>query len=116
MHVHWNVPENQPPYYHRMRHVGYFRHLLVRKAVKTGEILVDLVTASDTAELGVDPAEAMKNPDIQGGMAGKMTAMNFDGTLVGSCIQRNDSLADVVKDEGTEVLFGQDYSTRNYLD
>ena len=41
-------------------HIGYFRHLLVRKAVKTGEILVDLVTASDTAELGVDPAEAMK--------------------------------------------------------
>ena len=52
--------ESGLPYYHRMRHVGYFRHLLVRKAVKTGEILVDLVTASDTAELGVDPAEAMK--------------------------------------------------------
>ena len=32
------------PYYHRMRHTGYFRHLLVRKAVKTGEILIDLVT------------------------------------------------------------------------
>ena len=31
-----------------------------KKAVKTGEILVDLVTASDTAELGVDPAEAIK--------------------------------------------------------
>ena len=33
-------------YYHRMRHTGYFRHLLVRKAVKTGEILIDLVTTS----------------------------------------------------------------------
>ena len=26
------------PYYHRMRHTGFFRHLLVRKAVRTGEI------------------------------------------------------------------------------
>ena len=51
--------ESGLPYYHRMRHVGYFRHLLVRKAVKTGEILVDLVTASDTAELGIDPTEAV---------------------------------------------------------
>ena len=38
-----------------------------------------------------------------------MTAMNFDGTLVGILHTKNDSLADVVKDEGTEVLFGQDY-------
>ena len=35
------------PYYHRMRHVGYFRHLLVRKAVKTGEILIDIVTTTE---------------------------------------------------------------------
>ena len=39
----------------------------------------------------------------------KMTAINFDGTLVGILHTKNDSLADVVKDEGTEVLFGQDY-------
>ncbi len=37
--------EKKTPYYHRMRHTGYLRHLLVRKAVKTGEILIDLVTA-----------------------------------------------------------------------
>ena len=102
--------ESGLPYYHRMRHVGYFRHLLVRKAVKTGEILVDLVTASDTAELGVDPAEAMKKiQTFKDAWLEKMTAMNFDGTLVGILHTKNDSLADVVKDEGTEVLFGQDY-------
>ena len=102
--------ESGLPYYHRMRHVGYFRHLLVRKAVKTGEILVDLVTASDTAELGVDPAEAMKKiQTFKAAWLEKMTAMNFDGTLVGILHTKNDSLADVVKDEGTEVLFGQDY-------
>lgn len=34
------------PFYHRLRHTGYLRHLLVRKGAKTGEILVDLVTTT----------------------------------------------------------------------
>ena len=45
-----------------------------------------------------------------------MTAMNFDGTLVGILHTKNDSLADVVKDEGTEVCSDRIISTRNYLD
>ena len=40
--------ESGLPYYHRMRHTGFFRHLLVRKAVKTGEILIDLVTTTES--------------------------------------------------------------------
>lgn len=28
--------EKGTPYYHKMRHIGYLRHLLVRKAVRTG--------------------------------------------------------------------------------
>lgn len=31
-------------FFHRLRHTGYLRHLLVRKGAKTGEILVALVT------------------------------------------------------------------------
>ena len=34
------------PFYHRLRHTGYLRHLLVRKAANTGEILVDLITTT----------------------------------------------------------------------
>ena len=33
-------------FYHRLRHTGYLRHLLVRKAYRTGEILIALVTTS----------------------------------------------------------------------
>ena len=33
-------------FYHRLRHVGFLRHLLVRKASGTGEILIALVTTS----------------------------------------------------------------------
>ena len=38
--------KNNIPYFHRATHKGYLRHLLVRKATKTGEIIVDLVTTN----------------------------------------------------------------------
>lgn len=38
--------ERKVRYFHRLRHAGYLRHLLVRKASGTGEILVALVTTS----------------------------------------------------------------------
>lgn len=45
--------EKNITYYHKLRHTGYLRHLLVRKAVKTGEILVDLVTTTQTDFPGI---------------------------------------------------------------
>lgn len=44
-----HMSERSIPYYHKMRHTGCLRHLLVRKAVKTGEILLALVTTSQYA-------------------------------------------------------------------
>ena len=83
-------------YYHKMRHEGYFRHLLVRKAVKTGEILIDLVTSTQ--------AEVDFAPWVE-----KLLALELDGKIAGILHTKNDSIADVVKDEGTEVLHGQSY-------
>ena len=40
------------PFYQKMRHTGYLRHLLVRKAVKTGQILVSLVLGPLTSAVG----------------------------------------------------------------
>ena len=34
------------PFYHKMRHEGYFRHLVVRRAESSGDILVIIVTTS----------------------------------------------------------------------
>ena len=42
--------EQGTSFYHRLRHVGFLRHLLVRKASKTGEILVALVTTSQAPD------------------------------------------------------------------
>lgn len=93
--------ERNLPYYHKLRHTGYLRHLLVRKAVKTGEILVDLVTTTQIAEGGEEALLA--------GWKDVLCAAAYQGTLTGVLHTRNDSVADTVTNEGTDVLFGQDY-------
>ncbi|MCQ2507371.1 MAG: 23S rRNA (uracil(1939)-C(5))-methyltransferase RlmD [Dorea sp.] len=86
------------PYYHKMRHDGVLRHLLVRKAVKTEEILIDLVTTSD--EIGETVLLMLRD---------KLLSLELTGKIAGILHTVNDSLADVVKDEGTRILYGQDY-------
>ena len=90
------------PYYHKMTHEGYLRHLLVRKAVKTQQILVDIVT---TTQLDFDMAE----------LADILRELPLSGTLTGFLHTRNDSVADVVKNEGTTVLYGRDYIEEELL-
>ncbi len=92
--------ESSLPYYHRMRHEGYFRHLLVRKAVKTGEILIDLVTTAQEPYV----LEADLNRWSE-----SLKALSLEGKIVGILHTCNDSVADVVKDEGTKILYGKDY-------
>lgn len=93
--------ERNLPYYHKLRHTGYLRHLLVRKAVKTGEILVDLVTTTQIAEGGEEALLA--------GWKDVLCAAAYQGTLTGVLHTRNDSVADTVTNEGTDVLLGQDH-------
>ncbi len=90
------------PYYHKMTHEGYLRHLLVRKAVKTQQILVDVVT---TTQIEFDMEE----------LAGILRELTLSGTLTGFLHTRNDSVADVVKNEGTTVLYGRDYIEEELL-
>ena len=89
--------ESGLPYYHRMKHTGFFRHLLVRKAVKTGEILIDLITTTEYENL------------YAAGWTEALLSLELSGTIVGILQTKNDSVADVVKDEGTKILYGQDY-------
>ena len=120
-------------FYHRLRHTGYLRHLLVRKAVKTGEILVDLITTTqdwrnvqeqapdERAKIEAALLEKQgrcphagtvneeKEKQLLAGWKDVLLALSLEGTLKGVLHTKNDSVADVVKNEGTEVLFGQDY-------
>lgn len=88
------------PYYHKMRHIGYLRHLLVRKAAKTGEILVDLVT---TTQISKEAEEKML-----AGFRDELLKLKLEGKIVGILNTHNDSLADAVINQGTRILYGKD--------
>lgn len=83
-------------YFHRIRHEGYLRHLLLRKGKKTGEILIVLVTTTQE-EHALQP------------LVDRLRALALDGKIAGVLHTKNDSLADVVQNDGTTVLYGQDY-------
>ena len=88
-------------FYKKLQHEGYLRHLLVRRAVKTGEILVALVTSTQTGGLDEDRLlEAWRE---------QLLALSLDGVFAGILHIKNDSLADVVQSDETTVLWGQDY-------
>ncbi len=91
------------PFYHRMRQEGYLRHLLIRKGMKTGEILVDLVTTTQTEFLSAPEEEA----SLLGGYVQMLLQGEYAGEITGILHTRNDSVADVVADQGTEILFGK---------
>ncbi len=83
-------------FYHRLRHEGYLRHLLVRKAAKTGEILIALVTTTQE-EHDLIPFRDM------------LLGLSLQGKIVGILHTKNDSVADIVQSDETVTLYGQDY-------
>lgn len=84
------------PFFHRYTHRGYLRHLLVRKASKTGEILIALVTTTQTC-CDLSPWKEF------------LLSLPLEGKIAGILHIKNDSLADVVKSDETEILYGQDF-------
>ena len=105
--------DKKMPFYHKQRHTGYLRHLLVRKAVKTGDILVDLVTTTQwcgTGQEGEGNQYAVGDErQILQGWCDILSAQRYDGSLTGVLHTRNDSVADAVCDQGTDILQGQAY-------
>lgn len=101
--------ERNVTFYKKMQHTGYLRHLLVRRAVKTGEILVDLITTTQTDILSGEYAGEAGEKLLLEGWKNALCDLPLEGTFAGILHTRNDTLADAVKDEGTEVLHGRDY-------
>ena len=84
------------PYYKKMQHVGYLRHLLLRRGDTTGEILVNLVTTTQ------------ESYELQG-LVEQLLSLKLEGKIVGILHILNDSLSDVVQSDETRILYGQDY-------
>ena len=101
-------------FFHRMSHEGYLRHLLVRKASRTGEILVALVTTSQDPWQGETAVEGSLDADaLITGFKDLLLSLEQDRKLAGKFAGilhiTNDSIADVVQSDRTELLYGQEY-------
>jgi 23S rRNA (uracil-5-)-methyltransferase RumA len=90
------------PYYKIMKAEGYLRHLVIRKAQNTGELLVNLVT---TTQIDFDLSEYVK----------LLRSQNYNGNLVSILHTENNSLSDAVIPEKVNVLFGKDYIRETLL-
>ena len=88
--------ERNVSYYKKMQHVGYLRHLLLRRGDTTGEILVNLVTTTQE-EYDLTP------------LVEELLALELEGKIVGILHILNDSLSDVVKSDETRILYGQEF-------
>ena len=86
-------------HYNPKSHKGLMRNLIVRRGVRTGELLVNVVTASDTENERFDEA----------GFAEMICSLSLDGKVVGVLHTLNDSLGDAVNCGALRVLRGRDY-------
>ncbi len=97
-------------HFHRLHHTGYLRHLLIRKAAKTGEILAALVTTGQRPASWGEGEEARKTEEeILDDYKVLLSGLPLAGSFAGILHIRNDSVSDVVQSDETTVLFGRDY-------
>ncbi len=116
--------EREVTFFHRLSHQGYLRHLLVRKASGTGEILAALVTTSQdpwdnekksapvSEEWSAGQPGRAKDGLIEGFKKRLLTLERegqLSGRFAGILHITNDSLADVVQSDRTDILYGQDF-------
>lgn len=101
--------EKKISFYKKMQQEGYLRHLLVRRAAKTGEILVDLITTTQTDGILGTEKELLE------GWKEALLSLQLKGSYSGILHTQNDTMSDVVKDEGTEILYGVDSFTEELL-
>ncbi|MBE6036557.1 MAG: 23S rRNA (uracil(1939)-C(5))-methyltransferase RlmD [Clostridiales bacterium] len=83
-------------FYHKKRKNGLLRNLILRRGVRTGELLINLVTSSDP---GFD----------EEAFVSLLCSLPLDDHVVGVLRTYNDSISDAILCEKLEVLYGRDY-------
>jgi len=90
------VIEKGYSHYHKKNHKGLMRHLIVRRGVRTGELLVNVVTSS---EEGFDEEAFVE----------MIRSLPLENNVVGILRTINDRLADAVYCDELRILDGRDY-------
>ena len=96
------VKEKGYPFYHKKTHRGLMRNLIIRRGVRTGELLINIVT---TSEAGFDEEEYVS----------RLLSLNLRNKIVGILRTYNDNLADAVNCEKLKTLWGRDYYMEKIL-
>lgn len=118
----------QITFHNNKTHKGYLRHLLIRRAAATGEILVALVTSTDypgTAnDLSRQSADMAEKSTLGHVVCGEQTeaeekvleklmkrllSLPLKGRITGILHIINDGLSDTVRSDRTDILYGRDY-------
>lgn len=103
------------PYYHRMKHEGILRNLVVRQSAATGEFLINLVTSTQWKEYDFEE-KTLLNEYADGLLSlEKSGELTEGGSIAGILYTENDTLGDVVKSDRTICLFGRDYITEEVI-
>lgn len=109
------------PFYRKMSHIGYLRHLLVRRAEKTGEILINLITSSqwelcaskneetEGQVLAIQKQGVLSEAEMLEELKVRLLGLPINGKIVGFLHTVNDSQADIVQSDRTDIIYGQDY-------
>ena len=89
-------------HYHKKSHKGLMRHLIVRRGIRTGELLVNVVTSS---EKGFDEKE----------FTDMLLELSLENKIVGILRTVNDRLADAVYCDELRILYGREYYMEEIL-
>ncbi len=89
-------------FYHKARHTGTLRHLLVRRSHFTEEILISIVT---TSEIRTDMRP----------LVNALLSLELKGKIKGMSHIINDGVADVVRADKIIQLYGEDFFSERIL-
>lgn len=96
------VKERSYPFYHKKTHKGMMRNLIIRKGVRTEELLINIVTSS---EPGFDEEAFLQ----------MLLELGTNNRIVGILRTVNDNLADAVNCDELRTLWGRDYYMEKIL-
>ena len=96
------VLDNGYSHYNKKTHKGLMRSLIVRRGVRTGELLINIVTSSEREFNEAGYVEAV-------------LSCALDEKIVGILHTINDNIADAVIPEEIRILFGRNYYNEEIL-
>ncbi len=88
-------------FYHRKRHEGLLRHLILRRGVRTNEILMNIVTTGGS----FDEEEFLR----------VVLGAGTEARICGVLRSIDESVSDAIKPESVKVLYGEPYYTEQLL-